>query len=195
MLTGKTEMFTALHKQVVVDMSYVFEDATEVKKEADENGEESKTPENPQEFWSNLSSKLEYLKTERGRMQFYRESFLDLVRTAIEQLATKRWAKSSVSAFVKEVFYNKQGFFNKEQTDTIDELMAALNNDSVLMSSSLLLPRNRPEARTAGPADHADTAQQLQRGQGQPRLDARRQRTGQVVGPAIHPLIGFLPKI
>lgn len=139
-MTAKTEKFTALHKQVVVDMSFLFQDAIEVKREAEEIVEEKTTNENPQDFWDNLTSKIEYLKNERGRMQFYRESLIELIRTSIEQLATKRWAKSSVSSFVKEVFYNKQGFFNKDQIEVVDELMAALNNDTVISSRSILLP-------------------------------------------------------
>lgn len=130
-LSKKTEKYTNLHN-LITSMSFVFSDANKEKQPKEDS---SQMPiEEVQEFWKPLSIKLDCLRTEKGSMEFFREAFIDLMRTSIEQLATKRWAKSSVSTFVKEIFYNRDGFFNKEQLQQIDELMAALNNDSVLTS-------------------------------------------------------------
>ena len=130
-------------------MAYVFKDAVDVKVESDDAADSAdqntadnlasakQTESGSEEWWRNLSLQVEYLKTERGEMQFYRENLIGLMRTSIEQLTTKKWAKASVSSFVKEVFYNKEGFFTKDQIEEIDELMAAFNNDAVLSSSRL----------------------------------------------------------
>lgn len=140
-----------MHKAVTVDMSFMFDDATNVKKESDEAEDELPSGNDPtQDWWRNLALKVEYLKSDRGSRQFYRESFIDLMRTSIEQLATKKWAKSSVSAFVKEVFYNKKGFFSKEQIETIEELMAALNDESVVSTRKCCSDlRQRAQAKPA----------------------------------------------
>lgn len=124
-------------------MSYIFKDAVDVKVEYGEDVENQgiekieggTTAEN---FWEDLKMKVDYLKTERGSMQFYREGFIQVMKTAVTQVFVKRWAKTSISSFIKEIYFNKEGFFTKDQIKELDDIMADLNNESAASARKLI---------------------------------------------------------
>lgn len=143
-MAGHAAEYVRLHKAVVVDMSYVFKDAVLVKQEAgeespEEGGQNREVQAGGGTFWVELALKIDYLKTERGQMQLYREGFIQVIRTAVSQIPVKKWAKSSITSFVKEIFFNKEGFFTKDQISELEDIMAKMNNETVSSASTLKL--------------------------------------------------------
>lgn len=144
----------------------MFSDAADVKIEFEEemggeekksgaagaNGELGGTPEEIaarklKEYLNKVDEKVDFLASERGMMEFYRSSFITVERILINQLAVKKWARPSVSALLKEIFFSKEYFFNKNQVAQLEELMTEFNEGSgKTLSRSIELIRKRAES-------------------------------------------------
>lgn len=134
MLADQTAKYNQLYNTVVVDMKYVFRDAVDVKVEhysdIEKDAVDQQHSENVNTFWQDARLKIDYVKTERGSMQFYRDSFIKVMRAAVSQVFVKRWAKPSISTFIKDIYFSKEGFFTKDQIAELDDIMSDLNNET-----------------------------------------------------------------
>lgn len=141
LLSGQTDKFKELYKQVVEDMHFVFHDAIEMKQEdSNELVEDKKELKDSLGYWDKTNLMIKDLKSEQGIMRFYRNSFILVMKIAVSQIATKKWAKPSISGFIKAIYFSKENFFTKDQIEELDQVIENLNNEeSQAASISILL--------------------------------------------------------
>lgn len=146
LLTRQSEKYKELY-QKVVDLKFVFEDAINVKREENSIQEETLHAAESLGYWDNAELRLNYLKAERGIMQFFRDSFILVMKTAIAQVGTKKWAKSNITSFIKDIYFSKEGFFTKDQIEELDKVMEDLNTENAQSTSKFDITRKSNDIR------------------------------------------------
>lgn len=140
--------FFHLKEQVVDKLEFIFQDAhaTKIEEEPEDSHLQNAQshPQDPalvptdtkhQEYFQSAEKKIESLKEQTGQMETQRVGLIKFQRVCLKQLSFKKWIKPAVSLLIKDIFFNKEGIFNPNQTEQLEEFMENLN-DAILSSQS-----------------------------------------------------------
>jgi hypothetical protein len=140
--------FFHLKEQVVDKLEFIFQDAhaTKIEEESEDSHLQNAQshPQDPaliptdtkhQEYFQSAEKKIESLKEQTGQMETQRVGLIKFQRVCLKQLSFKKWIKPAVSLLIKDIFFNKEGIFNPNQTEQLEEFMENLN-DAILSSQS-----------------------------------------------------------